>query len=202
MIEGRVIGDQWTRLYVRSVDHTEPQQFSVFRAGDPLHDHATGEVLGHQIIHVGEARLVSTGDPARVDMQSATREVLVGDRMLPLDDYQLPRNFYPRLPGFDVDARIIAVLDGVSQIGQYMTVIIDRGAQDGIEAGHTLISYQASEQVRDQVSGVPGEMVTIPPEPNGKLLVYRPFERVSYALVMDVDRTMKVHDQVGLPGRQ
>ena len=91
------------------------------------------------------------------------------------------------------------MLNGVSEIGQWGTVVLDRGADDGFEVGHALVAYTGRIEVRDEVSGVPGDTVTLPREPIGTLMVYRTFDRVSYALVMEATRALHLHDEVGLP---
>jgi len=199
MKDDRLIGDERTRVYVRSIDTMEDKVFSVFRAGPALKAYGSGEILGYQIVHVGRADLDAPGDPAKVDLKQTNREVLIGDRLLPLNDVELPRNFMPHLPDFDPSARIIAVLDGVSQIGQWGTVVIDRGARDGFEPGHGLMAFSGARPVADNVSGKPGDTVMLPREPIGKLMVYRTFERVSYALVVEATRALHIHDEVGLP---
>ncbi|HEY5719484.1 MAG TPA: LysM domain-containing protein [Gammaproteobacteria bacterium] len=199
MEEGRVIGGADTRVYVRSIDAAPPASYSIYRPGQELRAHGSNELLGYLVTHVGDANLVAPGDPAKVDLASTNREVLIGDRLAPLGDERLPRHFYPHAPDFDASGRIIAVLDGVSLIEQYATVVIDRGSRDGYEQGLALATFSATQQVRDTVSGKPNDMVTLPREKTGELLVYRVFDRVSYALVMQIERPLRVHDEVGNP---
>lgn len=204
--EDRVIGDAGTRIYVRQLPAEQPSGFLLFRPGQPLKSYDTGEILGYNITHLGDARLDTPGDPAKVDITNSVREVLVGDRLIEDTEEALPRNFYPRAPEFDVNAHIIGVAGegGVSQIGQWETVIIDRGKADGMEAGHVLVAYTARKTIKDPVAKQPGPnepqvTVTIPRELSGLVMVYKVFDRVSYALVMRTDLPLHIHDEVGTP---
>lgn len=200
--EDRVLGDEGTRAYVRSLDESAPLEYLIFRPGEELRDFETGEILGYHITHIGGAGLNTPGDPAKVDVTRTNREVHLGDRLIEATDANLPRNFYPRAPDFDLQAHIIAAPDGVSRIGQYSTVIIDRGANDGVEAGHVLIAYTRTKEVRDQVLSTvdsPPVTVTIPRERAGLIMIYRTFDRVSYGLVLKTEVPLQINDEAGTP---
>lgn len=217
--EDRVIGDEGTRAYVRKLDPSSPLEYLIYRPGDALHDATTGELLGYQITHTGNAVLNTPGDPAKVDITSSTREILTGDRLVEATDANLPRNFYPHAPDFDLNAHIIAAPGVVALVGQYDTVIIDRGARDGLEAGHVLVAYTASKAIDDPTENIgdchifivrkegcvdlpPGQerkKVIIPRERSGLILIYRTFERVSYGLVMKQEAPFHLNDEVGTP---
>ena len=89
-----------------------------------------------------------------------------------------------------------AVVDGVTQIGQHQTVVLNLGTRDGVKEGHVMAVYQLGEVVRDPFAR---ERVTLPNERAGVVMVFRPFERVSYALVMEAQRAMHVRDIVTNP---
>ena len=217
--EDRVIGDEGTRAYVRSLDEGSPLEYLIFRPGDELRDFTTGEVLGFHITHTGDAVLDTPGDPAKVDITSTNREIHVSDRLVEATDANLPRNFYPRAPDFDLQARIISAPDIVNLIGLYDTVVIDRGANDGVEAGHVLVAYTASKGIVDPTENIgdchiyikrkkgcvdlpPGEkrkLVIIPRERSGLIMIYRTFDRVSYGLVMKAEAPLHINDEVGTP---
>jgi hypothetical protein len=204
MREDRVLGEPGTRIYVRQLPNEEPTGFLMFRPGEELKSFDTGETLGYHITYLGDANLIKPGDPAKVDINSTELEVLIGDRLLEDIDESFPRNFYPHAPEFDVDAHIISVPKGVGQIGTYETVIIDRGEADGMEAGHVLIAYSASKTIKDPVAKQPGPnepqvTVTIPRERAGLVMIYRVFDRVSYALVMRSELPLHLYDEVGTP---
>ncbi|OAD22194.1 Peptidoglycan-binding LysM, partial [Candidatus Thiomargarita nelsonii] len=82
-------------------------------------------------------------------------------------------------------------------IGQYQVVIINKGLEDGIEIGHLLAVNKNSRQIIDRT--VSEDEVTLQKQRAGTLLVYRVFDRISYALVMTSRLPISVFDQVSVP---
>ena len=91
------------------------------------------------------------------------------------------------------------MLDGVNQIGKFNVVVIDKGTQDGLLPGHELDVYKRGRITRDTYSIIKNDQVKLPDEFAGTLMVFRPFERVSYALVMKATQAIHVLDKVQTP---
>lgn len=196
------------RVYVRGIKESEAaEHYSVLRLGQAYRDpDASAEakkkkqdVLGYEAIYVADAVLQQSGDPATFVLAGSRQEARNGDRLLPASVQEQEASFQPRAPGGDVRGRIISVIEGVSQVGQYQVVVLNLGAQQGMEAGHVLAAYQAGHEVRDLVSPDPKDTVKLPDEHAALLMVFRPFERVSYALVMKATRPLRVGDRVRSP---
>jgi len=105
----------------------------------------------------------------------------------------------PRPPDTQVEGQIISVTSGVSLIGQFQVVVINRGSAAGLEPGHVLRAYQTGQTIRDTQRGLVGQKVRLPDEPAGTMMVFRTAERVSYALVMEATTPLAVYDTVGNP---
>lgn len=193
------LGGAGMRAYVRAIEASEPQKFDLVRKGGPYKDAETGEVLGYEALFVGSGLLKRTGDPATVAITDTVSEVLVGDRLLPVGEERRIEDFYPRPPSTTVAGAIIDVFDGVSQIGQYQVVVLDRGARDGLEPGTVLRVDQRGETIRDPVAADSRTKVTLPDESAGLIMVFRTFDRVSFALVMEAERPMHVLDRIRNP---
>src|SRR5690606_33653605 len=173
--------------------------FNVVNVGAPLVDPDNGDVIGYEAQYVGQGRLRRTGDPATLYLTESARETLIGDLLVEAET-PAPVDFLPRAPERAVDGRIISVVDGVSLIGQYHVVVINRGAADGLEPGHVLRAWQTGEVVRDRVRrGGFGQKVQLPDEPAGVMMVFRTFDRVSYALIMEATNEIRVLDAVRNP---
>jgi hypothetical protein len=155
-------------------------------------------VLGYQGIYVGQGRLDRTGDPGTVRMLETEREAVVGN-LLMMEEDAIPLNFIPRAPDTQVEGRIMSSLSGVSLIGQYQVVVINRGSEAGLEPGHVLRVYQAGQTIRDTQRGAIGQKVRLPDEPAGTMMVFRTSERLSYALVMEVTTPLALLDIVRNP---
>jgi nucleoid-associated protein YgaU len=189
--------------------------YRVFRDARALKDPVTNAVLGYEAAYLGKATLVrgegvqavktSSGGqeqlpvPATIDIVAAKEEMRVGDRLLPEPKRQFT-SYVPHAPARGFEGTIVSVYgDAVSFAGQNQVVVINKGTADGIESGHVLAILKTGEQRVDRSQ--PGEHGTIklPDERNGLLLVFRPFQRMSYALILEIDDTVQVGDRVVSP---
>ena len=148
------------------------------------------------LIRVAAARVVRTGNPTTLNLVSSKREVLNGDLLLPSEESELDFNFFPQPPRETINGKIISVFNGLTQIGQYNVVVLNRGQRDGLVPGNVLAIYQSGNKVPDP-QGI--KWVTLPDERAGILMVFRTYEKVSYALVMKATRVMHVNDRVTNP---
>ncbi len=130
-------------IYVRGGAPTQPgTRYSVVHVGDKLVDPDDNKVVGYHGVYVGEGRLARGGDPATVALTDTTREALNGDRLIP-ETVDIPLNFFPKAPDIAVDGRIISVVDGVSMIGQFQVIVMNRGARNGLAPGDILTVFRA-----------------------------------------------------------
>jgi len=187
------------RIYVRSITDTAQARYNVYHPGDVLIDPDTQEVLGYQAIYLGDATVQKYGDPATLYLERTTREIAIGDRLKPVSQDEIHASFLPHPPAADVTGRIIAVHDGVSQVGRYQIVVLNLGAREGMEAGHVLRVRKAGEEIFDSVTPAPKDKVTLPDEDAGLVMVFRTFDKVSYGLIMEAIRPIHVLDHVATP---
>ena len=183
-------------IYVRGLMDTAPgARYQIVHISDPLHDPDDNRLIGYVGIPVGDGRLVRGGDPATVALTDTSREAIPGDRLLPEDD-DIPLNFFPRAPSTTIDGRIISVVGGVTQIGQYMVVVMNRGTNHGLSTGDVLTVFQTGEEVEDRFGG---GKITLPEEEAGTVMVFKTFDRISYGLVMEATEALHIHDAVRNP---
>lgn len=197
-LDDHIVGGAGINFYARSIEQQQPTRYTLVRPGKPYKDPDTNEILGYEASYIGSADLLRTGDPAKLLIASSELEVLIGDRLIPGDDEESMINFQPRAPKTNIQGRIISVYNGVSQIGQYNVVVLNKGSQDGLEPGHVLEILQGGNEIRDIVLGR-GATVTLPLEDAGHLMVFRTFNRVSFALIMDATKPLHVLDWVRTP---
>jgi hypothetical protein len=193
-----LMGSQGRDVYVRGTEEPVGSVFNVVELGEELVDPETNDVLGYQGIYVGQGRLDRTGDPGTLRMLDTEREAVVGNYLMDEEDVtQL--NFVPRSPDTEIEGQIMSVLSGVSLIGQYQVVVINRGSEAGLEPGHVLRVFQTGRTIRDTQRGAIGQKVRLPDEPAGTMMVFRTAERLSYALVMEVTTPLALLDTVRTP---
>ncbi|MDZ7752109.1 MAG: LysM domain-containing protein [Gammaproteobacteria bacterium] len=232
-----LIGSPHSNIYVRGVGEGDTR-FAVYRRGRAYTDAdgpGGGEYLGHEALHVADVEVVRDGDPATARVLRSNRELLAGDRLLPLAEDHFTEPFVPHAPDGEVRGSIISVFDGVTQIGPNQVVVLNVGENQGIESGHVLAVWQKGPLVEDRFveqpdrrtasyeesnGGVAADMgeffnrisdavgsirkeqaplVALPDERAGLVMVFRTFERVSYALVMEAGRAMHLYDRVTNP---
>ncbi|MCG7877948.1 MAG: LysM peptidoglycan-binding domain-containing protein [Candidatus Thiodiazotropha taylori] len=198
-LDDHIVGGAGISYYARSIMEERPIQYAVVRPEKPYKDPDTGEILGYEALYVGTSELKRTGNPAKLLLTSSDMEAIIGDRLIKEQEDEPLIDFQPRVPENPIEGRIISVLNGVTQIGQYNVVVLNKGANVGLEAGHVLRILQGGEAIRDIVKGR-GETVTLPLEEAGHLMVFRTFEKVSFALVMDATKPLHVLDWVRTPG--
>lgn len=191
-----IMGGAGQRFYVRSIEDAGQTKFEVVRKGGVYLDHETGELLGHEALFIGSSLLQRTGDPATLLLTATEQESIPGDVLIPVTEDVPMRNFQPKAPGQPVDGAIISVLNGVTQIGQYDIVVIDRGEANGLMVGDVLQINHRGQTVRDHISPNPREMVTLPDEKAGLMMVFRTFDRVSFGIVMHATRAIQILDKV------
>jgi hypothetical protein len=195
-----LIAGAGNRAYVRSIWQPQTLDYTFYRKGLPYVRPETGEVLGFEAIYIASGILEKDGDPATLTITKSKEELRIGDRLMPSFENQASLNFFPTPPETYISGNIIAVTNGVSQIGRHNIVVIDRGTVDGLKIGHVLSIYQRGKVVNDtfQMEGSVTQ-VKLPNEFAGSLMVFRVFERVSYALVMEAFQTIHVLDKIQTP---
>lgn len=194
----RLISGVGDRLYARG-EVEGSGRVGFYRVGERFLDPASGELLGLELESVGQARRERQEDDIVVlEVTASRQEVRNDDIVLPLESRDLVTEFYPRPPDRDVEGTILAVPGGVQFIGRLQVVALDRGRRDGLEPGHVLMVEQRGELVSDPRTG---ESLRLPGEDAGLVMVFKPYEKMSFGLVMKASRTLSVGDRVHTPER-
>ncbi len=193
----RVISGSGDRVYGRGEFQDNINIYGIFRQGKTYVDPETEEFLGINADDVGTAeRLEVEGDIATMMLTRVTQEARIGDRMFPSEERAINSSFMPGEPEEEVNGVILDVPRGVTQIGQFDVVTLNKGARDGLKIGNVLAVYKTGETVRDRVTG---ENVKIPDERSGLLMVFRTYDKLSYGLVLQATRSLAVMDKVRNP---
>jgi len=218
--ENRVLLSRGDQAYARGptgaalLMHPDKQQrFSVFRNAKPLRDPLSGVILGYEAQFVGSAELLGSETtyggtalgqegasvvPATILITGAKEEMRVGDRLLPRLPSQwqdlVPRPATPRTA-----AQIISVYgSAVLNAGQNQIVVLNAGSAEGLAPGHVLSIQKRRASV---VDGGQEDRLTLqlPEQRNGLAMVFLSFEKLSYALVVEVADAVRVGDRLTAP---
>jgi len=220
--EGRVLLSRGDRAYARGAYSSkdggkplsdargEPAAYRVFRNATPLKDPSTGEILGYEAVYLGKAELVrgeSTATvkdkngkestevvPATLDILIAKEEMRVGDRLTPEPPREL-LSYVPRAPASPVEGQIVSIYgSAVLYAAGNQVVVLNRGARDGLERGHVIAIQRSGERLTDRTDSARTQ-IRLPNERNGLMMVFRTFEKLSYALILEVTDGVKVGDR-------
>ena len=208
--DGHVIGATGNEIYAKGIGSAAADaRYSVIHVEEKIFDPETRDLLGYSGIYVGSGPVAITGDPAKILLTDSAREALQGDKLFP-ESVDVNVDFVPHAPASDIDARVIAVRDH-TRMGQYQVIALNRGQRAGLEPGHVLAISQTGSVVRDTYSkgGMSatststsrghGKAVQLPDERIGLAMVFKAFDKMSYALVMETSHEIRQGDLAGNP---
>ena len=225
--EGRVLLSRGDRAYARgayvggdgpgkplSDVKGEPLDYRVFRNATPLKDPTTQQILGYEAQYVGKAELVRGESmaqsidkdgvpqieivPATIDIVATKEEIRVGDRLIPEPPREL-RSYVPRAPSIAMTGQIVSVYgNAVAYAAENQIVVINRGIKDGLERGHVMAVLKDGQRLQDKTDSARPN-IKLPNERNGLLMVFRTFDHLSYALLVQVTDGVKVGDRFANP---
>ncbi|MCK5648017.1 MAG: LysM peptidoglycan-binding domain-containing protein [Gammaproteobacteria bacterium] len=192
-------------IYVMGIaEDTTDTTYGVYRRGNAYRNPANNrEILGYEAVFLGDGTLERKGSPATIYIESSKAEILKKHRVIPVNRSGIVNaSFIPRpslvnRPGSIIGVLTSGIQPGVMMVGAMDVVIIDAGLKDGVEAGDVFNIYKKGTTVKDPIRA--NTMVKLPNELNGNLMVFRTFNRLSYALVMDAQTDLRVGDVIKSP---
>ncbi|ENM5834944.1 LysM peptidoglycan-binding domain-containing protein [Vibrio metoecus] len=144
-----------------------------------------------RLVALGELAMTG-GNFSGLSLQEQNQEILANDIALPevdIEERQLSMTFYPQPAPVGSEAHILGSLEGSQYAGQNQVVVMDQGSSDGLAQGSMFELYQAGAKVSDkkgqftyQQEGSDAD-VQLPSLKVGTLMVIRPYERFSLALI-------------------
>jgi len=185
----RVIFGAGDRVYVRNAPEARQYDlYHVVRRDRILLDPATGEDLGVATIPIGEAEIVRGGEIATAILRRSDREAIRGDRLIGFD--QDPDLLFDiGRPPEGVEGSVIQLFDAISQVGTLQALVINRGTREGVHNGQIFTAWEAGRTARDPINRT--TPIELPEEPVGQIMVFRTFEKVAYALVVESTRPIR-----------
>jgi LysM repeat protein len=180
--------------------------YNVVRVGEALRDPDDNRIVGYDGIFTGAGHVTREGDPVTLIMTESARETEAGDKLF-AGGVDVPLDFIPSAPKVKTSGSIMAVSNGVTVIGQYEVVVINRGAADGLAPGNVLAVYQAGEVIPDNankgffnsMTRLHSQKVRLPDERTGTFMVFKTFDHLSYGLIMEATNVIRVADRVENP---
>ena len=200
----RIVATQEDRVYLGAGNlayatgvKESAKVWQIYRPGKALIDPDNQATLGYEAVFLGSARMSRAGEPATFEIISSREEIGRDDRLIPAARPSMV-SYAPHAPARAIAGRIISIYGGVGEGGRNSIVAISRGRSEGVEVGHVLAIYRAGQVVENRYEGKK-ETYKLPDERSGLLFVFRVFDHVSYALVMNVTPSVAPGDPVRTP---
>ncbi len=191
--EQRVILGKDDIAYVKGLSEGNGSLWQVYRPGKTFLDPDSKEVLGHEAIYLGDVSVEKFDNLSTIRITKSIQEINKGDHLTQATG-ELANNYEPHAPENLITARVISIYGGVSQAGQNAIITLNKGRRDGLENGHVLALYRKGEVVKEK-----GEVFTLPVVRYGLLFVFRTFDKVAYALVMQTRLPVELLDSAQTP---
>lgn len=192
-----LIAGQGDDVYVRGEVDDVGTVYGVYREAEEFIDPVTKEELGMLARDIGSGEIIKkSGEISTMAMTRSTEEVRAGDRLLRQEERPIESTFYPSPPVGDVEGYILSVEEGVNQVGKLDVVVINKGSRELMSVGNVLAVHKRGGRIRDRVAG---GWVTLPDERAGLIMVFRVFEKVSLALVLEASQGLTVDDKITNP---
>ncbi|MCC6870575.1 MAG: LysM peptidoglycan-binding domain-containing protein [Burkholderiales bacterium] len=210
----RVVRGTGDIVYVLGIDPKAGDFWYIYRPAGAIVNLDGTEVLGFENKFLGTARVEKFGDLSTVRIESAVEEILIGDRMLPAPRDTLV-NYVPHAPSTPIDARILRVPFGGLEAARGGIVTLDKGTADGLEVGNVLAVYRVNAPIEDPRPSrqqtiilryldpttvfTPREYVQAADERTGLLFVFRTFDRVAFAVLLNTTEPVRPGDYARTP---
>lgn len=191
--EQRVILGENDIAYVKGLPKDKGFLWQVYRTGRALVDPDSQENLGYEVVYLGDAEAEKIADISTFKITKSIQEMNKGDQLIQAS-VDLASNYVPRAPESKIAARVISIYGGVNQAGQNAVITLNKGKRDGLENGHVLALYRKGEVLKEK-----GETITLPDVRYGLIFVFRTFEKVAYALVLQTKLPVYVLDNALTP---
>jgi nucleoid-associated protein YgaU len=195
-LDDRIALGNGSQFYARRLKDEGPEYYQIVRLGKPIRHPDTGELLAYEAVYLGNARRLETGDPSKLVVTEIKQEIIPTDRLVEAPKKASLPYYYPHAPKTQVEGRIVSALNAVAEIGPLTVVGITLGTREGIEEGNVLRVMRHAGLHKDPVTR---ERYKLPDEESALVMVFRTYEKMSYALVMTATRPVHMLDAVITP---
>ena len=198
--EQRVYTGRGDTIYARGITDERIERYNVFRPARPLYDPDDVDrrrPIAYEAFYLGAAQVTKAGEVATLQIRESKQEIGVGDRLLPVEPQTLI-SYVPKAPASPIEARVIAIYNGVRFAGGGQIITLNRGSGEGLTVGDTVQLWRAGQTIADRT--LPGrQFVKLPDEQIGLAFVFRVFPSISYALIQRGTQPVEVGDRASSP---
>jgi len=216
-----LVGSERDTLFYKNTDVVfinqklvKGKKYGIYSKGRAFTSPKTNQMLGLELRLVAQGRILESANISQLTLTNVSAEVRNGQVILPLREGDLPVNFLPKAAPKHVVSSVIGSSMLYRESGIHSVVIIDGGLKQGITQGSVFSAYKPGKIQFIDSSGVVknsgnyrpydrlkayfvnDETQKLPDVYRGKLMVFRSFENLSYALIIDVKRPVRLGDEL------
>ncbi|GHE96411.1 LysM peptidoglycan-binding domain-containing protein [Thalassotalea profundi] len=194
--------------------------YAVYKKGRPIIDPETEQVIAYHATLTGTGKALRAGnkankEPATLFVEGATREIRATDILKPVNEGQLlPSLFTMQAASPGLTGSIIETSTGLREFGKLEVVYLNRGAQDSVKQGDILTVERLSpsiietdngpEYVKDtsrwaKLASDTGSEYKMPTETVGQMMVFKVFDQISMALILNSEKPLRLQDTFSAP---
>ena len=209
------------KVYVKG-NLTVGRSYAIYQQGEALIDPVTEELLAYETELLGTAKAIRSGDienkiPATVFVKSTNREIKAGAKVVAIDENDMMPAYYRMQAAKEgIEGQILKSTHDVREFSKYDIVILNKGAKDSVVVGDVLSvgrkspavvetgngpKYQEDASTLSRLtngSGYTGSY-DMPIEIIGQLMVFKTNPKVSMAIILTSEKSLKKNDMVFTP---
>lgn len=184
-------------FYAAGLPDSDASKYQIFRIGREITDLSGNVSYGLEGVHLGTATLIESHETVSIlQIDSANQEIRPGDRLVPVDSPTALPHYFPRKPDTAIDSRILMIPKGVNEAARRDIVIISGGSEEQLQAGHVLEIFSNKGTIKDPITG---KLVTLPDIEVGTAMVFKTYDHISYAILMESSAAIKIGDRASSP---
>lgn len=192
---GNLITATGDKVYAKGAPLIVGQRYGIYRKGEPYIDQSSNQMIGlevHQVASAVVTDVSATGVSSLQIRNIYDSEVQEGDRIFIEVDAPMPSAFYPAPAEVSRGGMIVRTMGALNYAAKHSVVAINLGTAQGIKPGHVLDVYKKGALVSDSFDH--NTPVRLPSELAGQIMVFKAFNNISYAYVLDSEIPLKQGD--------
>lgn len=209
--EDRLLASVNEQAYVRG-PLGDQQHFRIYRTPKPIRDPETDAILGYEATFLGTADLIQAGHepanandrseitPSTIRITSTREDIPVGARLTSVASApEALANYVPHAAPDLLRGAVASIYgDSLTDASVFQVVLLTRGASDGMENGHIVALWRRGKPMTDATDPRKAK-IRLPDERYGLAMVFKTYDHLSYALVLQASNSVRIGDAATAP---